>query len=294
MSHQHKVTRKNLFITIFLNIIITLAQVIGGILSGSLALLSDALHNFSDVLALILAFIANNLSTKPHTKAKTFGYQRAEVLATFVNASVLIGIGVFLIVESVNKFLNPHAISSIWVIYLGLLSIVLNAISVLLIKNDAHDNMNIKAAYLHLLTDVMTSIAVVVGGILMYYYNLFWIDSVVSIIIALYLIWASIDLVKKSTSILMQFTPPDIKINDVVSFIKETKEIRNVHHIHVWKLDEHTIHFEAHIDFNFDITLSEGNLILDKLEESLKTYFDITHTTFQLEYNRHGDKNIIV
>ena len=277
MSHQHKVTRKNLFITIFLNIIITLAQVIGGILSGSLALLSDALHNFSDVLALILTFIANNLSIKPHTKAKTFGYQRAEVLATFINASVLIGIGVFLIVESVNKFLNPHAISSIWVIYLGLLSIVLNAVSVLLIKNDAHDNMNIKAAYLHLLTDVMTSIAVVVGGILMYYYNLFWIDSVVSIIIALYLIWASIDLVKKSTSILMQFTPPDIKINDVVSFIKETKEIRNVHHIHVWKLDEHTIHFEAHIDFNFDITLSEGNLVLDKLEESLKTYFDQAH-----------------
>jgi cobalt-zinc-cadmium efflux system protein len=294
VSHHHQVTKKNLFITIILNIIITIAQVIGGLFSGSLALLSDAMHNFSDVLALILTFIANHLSTQPHTKSKTFGYQRAEVLAAFINASVLIGIGLFLIVESVNKFLNPHAINSIWVIYLGLLSILLNAISVLLIKNDAHDNMNIKAAYLHLVTDVMTSVAVVVGGILMYYYNLFWIDSVVSIIIALYLMWASIDLVKKATSILMQFTPTNININDIVSFIQETKEIRNVHHIHVWKLDEHSINFEAHIDFNLDITLSEGNLVLDKLEDSLKTYFDITHTTFQLEYNRHGDKHIIV
>jgi cobalt-zinc-cadmium efflux system protein len=292
--HHHEVSGKNLFITIILNIIITVAQIIGGILSGSLALLSDAMHNFSDVVALIIAYVANRLASQPHTQSKTFGYKRAEVLAAFINASVLIGIGIFLIIESINKLYHPHNIDSVLVIWLGLLSIVLNAISVLLVKDDSHKNMNIKAAYLHLLTDVMTSLAVVVGGILMYYYNLFWIDPVISATIAIYLIWASVGLVKKSVSILMQFAPKEINIDEVVEFIKDTQEIKNVHHLHLWKLDEHSIHLEAHLDFNENVKLEESNEVLAALEKTLHTYFEITHTTFQCEYNRHGDKSVIV
>lgn len=206
-EHHHPVSGKNLFITIILNVIITVAQIIGGIFSGSLALLSDALHNFSDVLALLIAYVANRLAARPNNKDKTFGYKRAEILATLFNASVLIGIGVFLIFESFDKFYNPEIIDSAWVIALGVLSIVLNAVSLLLVKDDAHNNMNIRAAYLHLLTDVMTSVIVVVGGLLMYFYQLYWLDPIASLIIATYLIWASIGLVKESSSILMQFTP---------------------------------------------------------------------------------------
>lgn len=124
--HHHKVSEKNLFITIILNIIITVAQIIGGIFSGSLALLSDAMHNLSDVIALIIAYVANRLTARPNTETKTFGYKRAEVLAAFINASVLIGIGIFLIIESINKFYHPSSIDSIWVIWLGILSIALN------------------------------------------------------------------------------------------------------------------------------------------------------------------------
>jgi cobalt-zinc-cadmium efflux system protein len=292
--HHHKVSEKNLFITIILNIIITVAQIIGGIFSGSLALLSDAMHNLSDVIALIIAYVANRLTARPNTETKTFGYKRAEVLAAFINASVLIGIGIFLIIESINKFYHPSSIDSIWVIWLGILSIALNFFSVLLIKDDAADNMNIKAAYLHLLSDVITSIAVVVGGVLMYYYNLFWIDPLISAMIAIYLIWASVKLVKESVSILMQFVPESININEVVNFIKESKEIKNAHHVHIWKLDEHNIHLEAHIDFVENVTLQESNDVIAVLEDTLHTYFEITHTTFQCEYNRHGNKNIIV
>ena len=166
--HHHEVSGKNLFITIILNVIITLSQIIGGILSGSLALLSDATHNFSDVMALLIAWWANKLAAKDATSEKTFGYKRAEILATLFNASVLFGIGVFLIVEAFHKFMHPEVIDSTLVIVLGILSIILNTASVLLVKDDAHDNMNIKAAYLHLLTDVTTSVAVVVGGLLMF------------------------------------------------------------------------------------------------------------------------------
>ena len=291
--HHRHVSGKNLFITIILNIIITLAQIVGGIFSGSLALLSDAMHNFSDVLSLVIAYVANRYAARPSSQSKTFGYKRAEILATLFNASVLFGIGIFLIIESFHKFYHPEVVDSIWVIALGVLSIVLNAVSVLLIKDDAHNNMNIKAAYLHLLTDVMTSVAVVIGGILMYYYQLFWVDPVVSLIIAIYLILASIGLVKESSAILMQFAPKSINMDELISRVKEEEKIENIHHIHLWRLDDHRIHLEAHLDFNENITIEESNKIIDRLEKSLHDRFSIEHTTFQCEFNREDDKSII-
>ena len=293
-NHSHNVSGKNLFITIVLNIIITVSQIIGGIFSGSLALLSDAMHNFSDVLALLIAYVANRLAARPNNEAKTFGFKRAEIIAALFNASVLIGIAIFLIIEAFHKFYQPETINSLWVIGLGLLSIVLNAISVLLIKDDAHDNMNIKAAYLHLLTDVMTSVAVVVGGILMYYFNIFWIDPLISFLIAVYLIWASFGLVMESTAILMQFTPKEIDIQEVVKSIEKQADINNVHHLHIWKLDDHQIHLEAHLDFNEDVPLSRSNQVIDVLEKTLHDDFNIEHVIFQCEYQRDDNKSVII
>ena len=291
--HHHDVSGKNLFITIVLNVIITLSQIVGGIFSGSLALLSDAMHNFSDVLALVIAYVANRLAAQPNNESKTFGYKRAEILAALFNASVLIGIAIFLIIEAFHKFYHPEVVNSIWVIGLGTLSIVLNAASVLLIKDDAHGNMNMKAAYLHLLTDVMTSVAVVGGGLLMYYFGIFWVDPLISMLIALYLIWASFGLVKESSAILMQFTPEGIDVEEVVKSIEEEKEIKDVHHIHIWKLNDHQINLEAHLDFNEDISLSKSNRVIDKLEKKLHDTFDVEHTTFQCEYGREDSKNVI-
>ena len=292
--HHHNVSGKNLFLTIILNIIITISQIVGGIMSGSLALLSDAMHNFSDVLALVIAYVANRLAARPNNASKTFGYKRAEILAALFNASVLIGIAIFLIVEAFHKFYHPEAVNSVWVIGLGALSIVLNTASVLLIKEDSHDNMNVRAAYLHLLTDVMTSIAVVLGGVLMYYFSLFWIDPLVSALIALYLIWASFGLVKESSAILMQFTPEGITVDEVVKAIESEPEIEDVHHIHIWKLDDNHIHLEAHLDFNDDVPLSVSNKVMEKLETKLHDDFDIEHTTFQCEYGRDDNKEIII
>lgn len=291
--HHHKVSGKNLLLTIILNVIITLSQLIGGLISGSLALLSDAMHNFSDVLALVIAYVANRLAARPSNQQKTFGYKRAEILATLFNASVLVGIGIFLIIEAFHKFYHPVAINSVWVIALGILSIVLNAVSVLLVKDDAHDNMNIKAAYLHLLTDVMTSVAVVIGGLLMYYFGMFWIDSLVTVIIAIYLIVASIGLLKESGGVLMQFAPSNIKLGDVVQTIEEVNEINNVHHIHIWRLDDKRIHLEAHLDFNENLSLLESNKIIDTLENNLYSKYEIEHTTFQCEYKRCDNKELV-
>ena len=292
--HHHEVRGKNLFLTILLNVIITLSQIIGGMISGSLALLSDALHNFSDVLALVIAYGANRMAARPSDGRRTFGYKRAEILAALFNASVLIGIALFLIVEAFHKLYHPEPIDSMWVIGLGLLSILLNTVSVLLVKEDAHDNMNVRAAYLHLLTDVMTSVAVVLGGVLMYYFGIFWIDPLISALIALYLIGASFGLIKESSAILMQFTPEGIDMDKVVKTIESEPEIANVHHIHLWRLDDHQIHLEAHLDFVEDVTLSLSNSVIDRLEQRLHDRFDIEHTTFQCEYGRGDSKAKIV
>ncbi len=291
--HHHDVSGKNLLITILLNVLITISQVVGGFLSGSLALLSDAMHNFSDVLALVIAWGANRLAAKPGTQSRTFGYKRAEILAALFNASVLIAVAVFLIVEAVRKFLHPEPIASTWVIGLGLLSILLNAASVLLVKEDAKESMNVRAAYLHLLTDVMTSVAVVVGGVLMYYWQLFWVDPLVSILIALYLIWASFDLVRESGAILMQFTPRGIDVEAVAEAIEKEPEIANAHHLHLWQLDDKRVFLEAHLDFREDLPLSQATEVIDRLERKLHDDFGIEHSTFQCEYGRNDNKERI-
>lgn len=290
MGYHHKVKGTNLFLTIVLNVIITVAQIIGGLFSGSLALLSDALHNFSDVLA----YGANRLSSRQSSVTKTFGFKRAEIISALFNTSVLMAIAIFLMIESIYKLNNPHPIASIWLISLGSLSIVLNTLSVLLIKGDAHKNMNIKAAYLHLLTDVMTSVAVVVGGILMYFYELYWIDPLISMFIALYLLKASWRLIKSSLGVLMQFAPSHIDMHDLIEkILKSHDTIKNVHHVHLWQLDDHHVHFEAHLDFDDNLSLQASNKITDTLESLLRESFGISHCIFQCEYDRCENKSVL-
>lgn len=294
-SHNHRDLKgRNLFITIFLNILITLAQVIGGIISGSLSLLSDALHNFSDVLSLIISYVATVLSKKRASVNKTFGYKRAEIIAAFVNSSTLIVVAIVLVKEAIERFMNPVEIESNLVIWLALLGIAANGFSVLLIKKDAEANMNMKSAYLHLFTDMMASVAVLIGGLLMKFYALYWVDPALTILIALYLIYMGYDLLKSSTRVLMLFTPNTLEVQEIVSTITQIKTIKNVHHVHIWQLNEDEVHLEAHIDFDRDIKLSEFDKILDIIEEELFHKFGINHLNIQPEFGKCDSKKVIV
>ena len=302
MGHQHHyshrqgvgVDGKNLGISIVLNVVVTIAQIIGGIVSGSLSLLSDAVHNFSDVLSLIISFLANRLSRKKASTNRTFGYKRAEIIAAFVNSATLMVVSLFLIVEAIERFLAPREVASNWVIWLSVLAILVNGFSVVLLKKDAVVNMNMKSAYLHLLTDMMASIAVLVGGLLMKFYAIFWIDPLLTLVIALYLIYVGYDLLKESTKVLMLFTPKSIAVQEIVSSICEIKEIKNVHHVHVWQLNEEEIHLEAHVDFKEDIKLSEFDVILEGIEELVYHKYGINHVNIQPEFGKCDTKKIIV
>ncbi|RED49003.1 cation diffusion facilitator family transporter [Seonamhaeicola aphaedonensis] len=299
MSHAHthnhtSLKGRNLLISIFLNIIITTAQVIGGLLSGSLSLLSDALHNFSDVISLIISYGANKLVGKKASLQKTFGYKRAEILAAFINAVSLIVIAILLIMEAVERFSNPQEIKSNLVIWLSTIAILGNGFSVLLLRKDSELNMNIKSAYLHLFTDMMASVAVLIGGLLMKYYQVFWVDSVLTLLIALYLIWMGFDLLKQSTKVLMLFTPDNIPVKEIVNEINNFDSIKNIHHVHIWQLNEDEVHFEAHIDFNKDITLSQFDDILQEIEVLVFKKYKINHVNIQPEFGKVDAKDVIV
>ena len=297
-GHQHNhpdLKGRNLLISILLNIIITVAQVIGGLVSGSLSLLSDALHNFSDVLSLIVSYIATLFAKKEASTNKTFGYKRAEIIAAFVNSASLIVVAIILIKEAVERFFEAQpVIQSNIVIWLSLLGIVANGLSVLLLKKDADSTMNMKSAYLHLLTDMLASVAVLIGGLVMKFYELYWVDALLTLIIAFYLIYVGYDLLKTSTRVLMLFTPNTIEVNKIVEALHKIDTIKNVHHVHIWQLNEDEIHLEAHIDFDTDIRLSEFDAILEKIEEEVFHKFGINHVNIQPEYDKVDNKQIIV
>lgn len=294
-NHAHpNLKGRKLIISIFLNLLITVCQVIGGIISGSLSLLSDALHNFSDVLSLIVSYVATVLSKKEASTNKTFGYKRAEIIAAFVNASTLMIVAVILIEEAIERFYDPQEVESNLVIWLALLGICANGFSVLLLKKDADSSMNMKSAYIHLLTDMMASVAVLIGGLLMKFYQIYWIDPLLTLLIALYLIYMGYALLKASTKVLMLFTPETIEVQKIVVSISKIEPIRNVHHVHIWQLNEEEVHLEAHIDFKEDITLSQFDVILNEIEEKVYHEFDINHVNIQPEFGKCDSKKVIV
>ncbi|WP_374552138.1 cation diffusion facilitator family transporter [Flavobacterium sp.] len=291
---KHEVKASNLVFTIILNLVITIAQIVGGIISGSLALISDALHNFSDVLSLVFSLVAHKLSRRKASIDQTFGYKRAELIAAFVNAATLVIVAFILIYGAIERFFNPHPIQSGLVIWLALLGIVVNGLSVIFLKKDADHNLNMKSAYLHLLTDMMASVAVLVGGLLMKFYGWFWVDSLMTILIAIYLIVVGIDLLKKSTKMLMLFTPEHIDIKEIVREVHKIKGIGKLHHIHVWHLNEEELHLEAHLDCAEDIKMSEFNDLLHEVEMVLFNKFGINHINIQPEFKKEDPKDFIV
>ena len=298
MGHQHQHSKmelrgRRIIFTIGLNVLITLSQIVGGLIANSMSLLSDAMHNFSDVVSLIISYIANLLSGKRNTEKRTFGYKRAEIIAAFINSSTLILIAFILGKEAIERFREPEIIGADIVIYMAVLSIVINAVSVLILKKDAKENMNIKSAYLHLFSDVITSVAVMLGGIAMKLYNIYWLDGILTLIIAVYLIIVSWKLFIDSLKVLMQFVPSNIKIHKIYNEISSLNGVVNIHHVHIWQLSEDDIHFECHIDLQNNIQISEFEDMLPQIG-SILAKSNIRHFNIQPEYKSFDNKDVIV
>jgi len=265
-QNHHQASGKKLAITVFLNLLISIGQLFGGFLSGSISLLTDALHNFSDVLSLLLSWFTNRLAKNPSNERFTFGYKRAEIIAAFVNSLTLVFIAVFLLIEAIKQFWKPHSIFSDWVIFFACASIVINVLSVLLLHQDAKHSLNIKSAYLHLLTDVMTSVVVLIGGILMKYYEIYWVDGLLSILIAVYLIITSFKILKHSALILMQATPNDINLHVIKNEILSFEQVYSVEKIRAWQLNEKEYFMELLIKAD------SSNELINRIKKNIQNY----------------------
>ena len=291
-SHHHPVTDRNIGLAILLNAGITLAEAIGGIISGSIALLSDAAHNFSDVISLIISWFANRLSKKEATERQTFGFRRSEILAAFINSATLIIISVIIIIEAIQRLLNPAPLSANLMIWLAFASIIVNGSSALFIRRDSRNNMNMRSAYLHLFGDMLTSAAVLAGGFAIKYLGWNWSDPVFSLAIAFYLLWLSRGIFISSLRIIMQFTPDDIDVRKITCSIENIPGVKNIHHVHIWQINEHDLMFEAHIDMSEDIKVSGFEAILEEIKAVLARN-NIRHSTIQPEFSVDDSKQII-
>jgi cobalt-zinc-cadmium efflux system protein len=292
-SHRHRqVSGRNLGLAILLNIGITIAEALGGIISGSMALLSDAAHNFSDVLSLIISYFANRLSKRDATEKETFGFRRSEILAAFINSATLIIIAVVIIVEAIQRLINPVIVSANWVIGLAIASIFVNGLSVVFIRKDSQSNLNIRSAYIHLFGDLLTSVAVLLGGFAIKYFEWYRADALFSLIIAVYLLYLTWGIFRSSLRIIMQFTPEEIDIQKIAGEIETIPGVKNIHHIHVWQINEHDLMFEAHIDISEDIRVSGFERILEDINLILSGN-GINHSTIQPEFSVDDSKSRI-
>lgn len=282
-----------LIASVLLNGLITLVEIIGGIFSNSLALISDAIHNLSDTLALMLAWIAHKVGKRRPDHRKTFGYQRFEILSAFVNASVLTAVSIYLIYESVVRFISPEPVRSGLMLIVALIGLAANLLSMIFLHRDSRHSLNVKAAYVHLLGDTLSSVAVVFGAIIIRKTELVWIDPLLTLVISLVIIRQAWKILKESTDILMQGSPSHLDLDEIRQRIEEIPGIINIHHVHCWQLLDHQVHFEAHVETDRNMDLHESGRLVSAIAALLKENFRIGHTTLQVEYQNCKDQDLI-
>jgi len=291
--HHHPVNEKNLLAATLLNLVISVIEFAGGILSGSLALLSDAIHNLSDTFATFIAYLAILIGRRGANPRKTYGYKRTEILAALFNAVILIVMCVFLLLEAYERLNNPRPIDSMIMLVVAMIGLLANLFAVIILKKDAHKSLNVKAAYVHLIGDSLSSVVVILGGILIQVYKFYWIDPLITLLISLYIIREAFIILKESVNILMQATPDNLDLSKVKKRIEQLPDVSNIHHLHAWMLTDHHIHLEAHVEIARDMKLSQLKKTQASIERTLVSDFNINHITLQFEFKTGHSKNLI-
>ena len=285
MKHDHgtkDLGDSRLIIAVAVNAVLTVAQFIGGIISGSLSLIADALHNLSDAASLGIALFARKIGRKPADPFKTFGYKRAEIIAALINLVILIIVGLYLIYEAIWRFIRPEAIEGWTVVIVAGIALLVDIITATLTYSMSKKSMNIRAAFLHNVADALASIGVIVAGTLILLYGWYWVDTVMTLVIAGYVLWQSFAMLPNTIHLLMEGTPEQLSISDVITEMENVKGVENVHHIHIWQLDEHHNALEAHVVIK-QHTLSDIEHIKTILKQRLHSQFEIDHSTLEIE-----------
>ena len=276
---------RGFIVAIGLTAITLVAELVGGFWTNSLALLSDAAHVFMDLFALVLSLTAIHLARFPASDTRTYGWHRAEILASLINGSTLLLIAFGILGEAWGRLIHPEAVKSKEMFIIATIGLVMNLVAASRLHGHSHDDLNVRSAFLHVLGDAIASVGVIIGGIIMLYTGWFIIDALISVAIVLIISWGAIRILREAGHILLEGVPSHIDINELVARMNAVSGVSNVHHLHVWSICSHITALSAHIDVEPDYRLRQSEII-GNLEELLDHEFHITHTTLQGECSK--------
>ena len=290
-AHHHHIDPQEgnarIFWAVAINILLTIVQIVGGILSGSLALIADAVHNLSDALSLVLAFVARKIAQRPADDTMTFGYGRAEIVAALINYTTLILLGVYLIYEAGLRFINPADVDGWTVVIIAGFALVVDAVTAMLTYALSKQGMNIRAAFLHNMADALGSVAVIVAGTAIILYDWRLIDPAITLLIAGYIIWQSVSEIGGAIRILMLGSPPDLDTRAILEAMRSVAGVAHVHHLHLWQMQEHQPALDAHVVIAKG-AWDDADAIKQAVKTALHDSFDISHVTLEIECHIHA------
>jgi cobalt-zinc-cadmium efflux system protein len=286
-THQHlSQTSRNTTARLSLSLFLTLAFVIieagAGIFANSLALLTDAVHNLTDVIALGLTWFAIRITSQPPNAQKTYGYHRAGILVALLNSTTLVLISLGIFYEAYHRFINPPEVRSSILIGVGLIAVIVNLVTALLVHRGSEHDLNLRSAFVHLMGDVLSTVGAVIAGVIIYFTNANWLDPLVSVLIGFLILYNAWGILKDAIDILLEGTPRDVDVQAMVKDIAQVDGVLGVHDIHVWSLTQSLRTMSAHILTN-DLHISAGADIQHQIYEILNHRYNIAHATLQLE-----------
>jgi len=295
-SHHHvdmqDTSGSRLLMTLGLNFIIPIAQVIGGVLANSVALISDATHNFSDFAAILISYIAFRIGRKGATAQNTFGYRRAEILAALINVALLVGAAAFIVFEAVQRFQHPQPVAGRIVMALAAVGIAGNGLSAWLLHRDSKHSLNVRGAFLHMMGDLMTSVVVFINGAVLIFRPWYWLDPLLSILIVIFILKNCWEILKESGLVLMNATPRGLDLAEIRNHLLKLPGVSGIHYLHAWNVSSTSVAFSCHIEVA-DQPVSRTEQIGQKIRHALFHNFGIDHPVLQFETAQCGNGGML-
>ena len=281
-------SQRNLLIVLSITAVVMIAEIIGGLLANSLALLSDAGHMLTDILALGLSVVAMNFAQKPPTASKTFGFYRLEILAAFFNGLLLLFVSFYIFYKAYHRLLHPEEIKGLFMLVVATIGLFANGVGIVILRKSAHKSLNVKSAFFHLVGDTVSSGGVIVGGLLILYTGWYLVDPIISILIGILILRGAYALVMESVDIFLEAAPKDVNVEKMLDDLHEIEGIKEIHHLHLWTITSGIYAMSAHVLIE-DLLTSKSAQILNEIEKLLRDKYNIEHTTVQFESESCGD-----
>jgi len=287
-SRSHPSTQRNMLVVLSITAGIMIAEIIGGLLANSLALLSDAGHMLTDILALGLSLAAMRFARKPPTPEKTFGFYRLEILAAFFNGMLLLFISLYIFYEAYHRLVDPREIKGLFMLLVAAIGLLANGVGIVILRKSAHTSLNVRSALFHLVGDTVSSVGVIVGGTIIIYTGWYVVDPIISILIGGLILRGAYSLVRESIDILLEATPKEIDVEEMIGDLVRIAGVKEVHHLHVWTITSGIYAMSSHVVID-DLLTSKSSQILEEIERLLQGKYSMEHITIQFECESCGD-----